>query len=127
MEKEKLELEYPLKSTSINTLWNMIGTHHGLSEWFANNVQTSGENYVFTWESYQQSARLLDVKPSEHIRFRWEHDEDTDYYFELRILKNEFSNNLSILITEFIDPADRADEILLWDKHIVDLRRKLGV
>lgn len=127
MEKEKLQLEYQLKSTSINTLWNTIGTPHGLSEWFANNVQVSDETYIFTWKDYEQSATLLGAKPQEYIRFRWEQDEDTDYYFELRIVKHEFGGDLSVLVTEFVEPDDRADEILLWDKHIVDLRRKLGV
>ena len=127
MKKEKLELEYHLKSASINVLWNTIGTSYGLSEWFATKVQVSGETYVFTWDNHEQTANLLNIKPLEYIRFQWEHDEDTDYYFELRIIKHELAGNLSMLVTEFIDPADKEDEILLWDKHIVDLRRKLGV
>ena len=127
MKKEKLELEYHLNSASINIVWNTIGTPHGLSEWFANNVQTSGEEYVFTWKHHKQTAYLLHIKPPEYIRFRWEDDDQTDYYFELRIVKHELGGDLSLLVTEFIDPADRADEILLWDKHVVDLRRKLGV
>ena len=127
MKKEKLELEYHLKSTSINILWNTIGTAHGLSEWFACDVHTSGDEYVFTWKDYKQTAHLLKVKPQEYIRFQWDDDENTDYYFELRIVKQELGNGLSLLVTAFIDPDDRDDETLLWDKHIVDLRRKLGV
>jgi hypothetical protein len=127
MKKQKLEMEYHLNSTSINILWNTIGTSHGLSEWFANNVQALGEKYVFTWKHHQQIAHLLGMKPLEYIRFQWEDDEQSDYYFELRIVKQELGSDLSLLVTEFIDPEDRDDEILLWDKHIVDLRRKLGV
>ena len=127
MKKEKLELEYSLKSTSINILWSTIGTPYGLSEWFSNDVNTSGEEYIFTWDEYNQTARLLGIKPQEYIRFQWEDDKDTDYYFELRILKHELASELSLLVTEFVDPEDKEDEILLWDKHIDDLRRKLGV
>lgn len=127
MKKEKLEIEYPLKSTSINILWNTIGTPYGLSEWFSNDVNTSGEEYVFTWDSYDQTARLLGVKPQEYIRFQWEDDDGTDYYFELRILKHELTGDLSLLVTEFVEPDDKEDEVLLWDKHIEDLRRKIGI
>jgi len=127
MKKEKLELEYSLKSTSINILWSAIGTSYGLSEWFANDVNTSGEEYIFTWDEYKQTAKLLGIKSQEYIRFQWEDDEDTDYYFELRILKHELASDLSLLVTEFVDSEDKEDEVLLWDKHIDDLRRKLGV
>jgi len=126
MKKEKLELEYPLKSKSINIVWDTIGTPYGLSEWFSNDVNITGEKYVFTWDNYDQTAQLLAMKPQEYIRFRWEDDEDTDYYFELRILKHELTGDLSLLVTEFIYPEDKEDEILLWDKHIEDLRRRSG-
>ncbi len=127
MKKEKLELEYPLKSTSINILWNAIGTPYGLSEWFSNDVNSSGEEYVFTWDGYEQMAHLISSKPQEYIRFQWEDDEDTDYYFELRIVRHVLSNDLSLLVTEFVEPEDKEDEILLWDKHIEGLRRKMGI
>lgn len=126
MIKEKLELEYPLKSRSINIVWDIIGTPYGLSEWFATDVNTSGQEYVFTWDEYEETAQLLGVKPNEYIRFRWEDDEDTDYYFELRILKHELTGDLSLLVTEFVEPEDKDDETMLWDKHIEDLRRKMG-
>jgi len=129
MKKEKLELklEYHLKSTSINVLWNMISTPHGLSEWFSKSVRVSDEKYVFVWGNHEETAHLLAIKPLEYICFRWERDENTDCYFELRILKHELAGDLSLLVTELVDPEDKEDEIRLWDKLIVDLRRKLGV
>lgn len=127
MKKEKIELEYPLKVKSINILWNTVGTPFGLSEWFANDVNVSGEEYIFSWDNYEQTAVLLGVKPNEFIRLQWDEDEDTDYYFELRIVKHELTGDLSLLVTEFAEPDDKEDEIMLWDKHIDDLRRKLGI
>ncbi|NDV47341.1 hypothetical protein D0T49_09820 [Paludibacter sp. 221] len=126
MKKEKLELEYPLKSTSINILWNTIGTPYGLSEWFANDVNVKGEDYIFSWDDYEQIAKRIAVKPQEYIRLQWEDDADTDCYFEMRILKHELSGDLSLMVTEFVEPDDREDEIILWDKHIEDLRSKIG-
>jgi len=127
MEKEKLELEYQLKSTSISVLWNMISTSHGLSEWFSETVHVTDEKYVFVWRDHEEPAYLLNMKPLDYISFQWERDKNTDYYFELRIVKHELAGGLSILVTEFAAPEDREDEIRLWNKLITDLRRKLGV
>ena len=127
MEKEKLELEYQLKSTSISVLWNMISTSHGLSEWFSETVHVTDEKYVFVWRDHEEPAYLLNMKPLDYISFQWERDKNTDYYFELRIVKHELAGGLSILVTEFVAPEDREDEIRLWNKLITDLRRKLGV
>jgi len=127
MEKEKFELEYQLKSTSINVLWNMISTSHGLSEWFSKAVHVTGEKYVFSWHDHEETAYLLKDKPLEYIRFQWERDENTEYYFELCIVKHELAAHLSLLVTDFAELADKEDEIRLWDKLITDLRRKLGV
>lgn len=127
MEKERLELEYPLKSTSANILWNTIGTPFGLSEWFADDVTVRDNKYIFIWKDYTESADLLVLKSNDYVRLQWEDDEDTDYYFELRIIKQELSGDFSLMITEFVEPEDKEDEILLWDKHIENLRRKLGI
>ena len=127
MKKEKLKLEYQLKSASINVLWNMISTSHGLSEWFSKSVRVAGEKYIFVWHDYEETAHLLKEKPLEYIRFQWEDDKNTEYYFELRIMKHELAAHLSLLVTDFSEPEDKDDDIRLWDKLIADLRRKLGI
>lgn len=127
MKKEKVELEYVLKTTTPNILWNMVGTPFGLSEWFADDVNVKDDKYIFIWEGYEEVANLLNVKPNERIRFQWEEDEDTNFYFELKLDKHELTGDYALMITDFMEPDDKEDEILLWDKHIDDLRRKLGI
>ncbi len=127
MVKEKLELEYPLKSASLNVLWNMVGTAYGLEEWFADKVDATGDRYVFAWNGYGETAVLQEEKPLEYMRFQWEYDAGTDYYMEIRIVRHELSNNLTLLVTVFVEPSEREDEVLMWNKHVEDLRRKLGV
>ncbi|MFW9597539.1 MAG: START-like domain-containing protein, partial [Paludibacter sp.] len=53
MSKIGFSIEYPCKSASVSVLWNSIGTAPGLSEWFADNVSASGENYFFVWEKFE--------------------------------------------------------------------------
>jgi len=127
MEKKEFKIEYQLKSASINVLWNSIGTPLGLSEWFADGVTVKENEYCFTWEKYEQTAYLIQSKTNVNIQFQWEEDQDTDYYFELKIGIVEITGDLALIITDFAEPADEADLILLWNKQIEVLRRKTGI
>lgn len=127
MKKIKFNIEYQLKSTSINTLWNSVGTALGLAEWFADGVTVHGNEYTFSWETNQQTAHLLHLKHNSDIRFQWEEDMNTDYYFELRIVALELTNGLSLVITDFAEPSEIEDLKLLWNKQIEVLRQKTGI
>jgi len=127
MEKKEFNIEYQLKSASINVLWNSIGTPLGLAEWFADGVTVNENEYCFTWEKYEQTAFLIQSKTNLNIRFQWEEDIETDYYFELRIGLVEITGDLTLIITDFAEPDEKDDLILLWDKQIEVLRRKTGI
>ncbi len=117
-----------MKSASLNVLWDMISTEYGLAEWFADRVKVSDTRYVFTWDGYDESAVLLREKPQGYMRFQWDDDAGTAYYFEFRITRNELmSNDLSFLVSFFAEDGERDDEVLLWNKQVENLRRKLGV
>ncbi len=127
MKKIEFPIEYQLKSASINVLWNSIGTPLGLAEWFADGVTVNENEYTFSWEQYEQTAFLIETKTNSHIRFQWEEDIDTDYYFELKIGLVEITGDLTLIITDFSEPLEKPDLILLWDKQIEVLRRKTGI
>ncbi|MGB0186699.1 MAG: START-like domain-containing protein, partial [Flavobacteriaceae bacterium] len=46
--KVKFELEFPIQA-SPQLLYNYISTPSGLSEWFADNVNSRGELFTFIW------------------------------------------------------------------------------
>jgi len=127
MKRTKFKIEYQLKTSSINILWNSIGNPLGLAEWFADGVTVKDEEYIFSWDKNEQTAFLVDTKPNVCIRFQWEEDKDTDYYFELKIVVLEVTGDLALIITDFAEPNDKADSILLWNKQIEQLRRKTGI
>lgn len=127
MEKKEFSIEYQLKSASINVLWNSIGTPLGLAEWFADGVTVNGNEFSFSWEKYEQTAYLIQSKNNTSIRFQWEEDIDTDYFFELKIGIVEITGDLALIITDFADPDEKDDLILLWDKQVEVLRRKTGI
>ncbi|HOK36337.1 MAG TPA: START-like domain-containing protein [Paludibacteraceae bacterium] len=127
MAKNMLQLEYPLKSASISLLWNKIGTPLGLSEWFANEVIVNDNKYLFKWDNYEETAYLLDIKPLMKIRFQWEDEIENNTYFELKIETNEITGEVALVITDFTDNIEEEDVILLWDKQIDELKRKIGM
>lgn len=127
MKRTKFKIEYQLKTSSINILWNSIGTPLGLAEWFADGVTVNNEEYVFSWDKNEQTAFLIDNKVNTSIRFQWEEDKGTDYYFELKIVSLEVTGDLALIIIDFAEPGDREDSIMLWNKQIETLRRKTGM
>ena len=40
----------------------------------------------FIWEGSEEKARLLGKNRGNESKFRWVEDEETDYYFEMRIV-----------------------------------------
>jgi len=127
MKKTIFNIEYPLRSASINILWNSISTPLGLAEWFADGVTVNGTEFTFSWEGNEQTGFLVHTKTNCSIRFQWEEDIDSEFYFEFRIAMLEVTGNLALIITDFAEPGEKEDSILLWNKQVEVLRRKTGI
>lgn len=127
MDKIRYELEFPLTS-SPQLLYQYISTPSGLSEWFANNVNSRGEFFTFIWDDSEEKARLSSKKSGEKVKFRWidEDNKDTDFYFELRILEDEITKDVSLLITDYAREDDLEEARLLWENQISDLKHVIG-
>ena len=122
----KFEMEFPIK-VSQKLLFQYISTPSGLSEWFADNVNSRGEIFIFIWDDSEESAKLIRKNNNEKIQFQWLDDEFTDYYFELRIQFDEITKDVSLIVTDFADDDDEAEESkLLWTNQIADLKKVLG-
>jgi len=127
MKKTIFNIEYPLRSASINILWNSISTPLGLAEWFADGVTVNGPEFTFSWDGNEQTGFLVHTKTNNCIRFQWEEDIDSEFYFEFRIAMLEVTGNLALIITDFAEPGEKEDSILLWNKQVEVLRRKTGI
>jgi uncharacterized protein YndB with AHSA1/START domain len=126
-EKIKFEMEFPIHA-SPQLLFQYISTPSGLSEWFADNVNSRGEVFTFIWNGSQEKARLLSKKSGERIRFRWLADEEdgADYFFEIRIQVDEITKDVSLIVTDFIEEDEVDEAKMLWDNQISDLKQVLG-
>jgi len=126
-EKIKYELEFPITS-SPQLLYQYISTPSGLSEWFADNVNSRGEFFTFIWDDTEEKARLSSKKSGEKVKFRWidEENNDGDYYFELRILVDEITKDVSLMVVDFAIEDDMRESKQLWENQISDLKHVLG-
>ena len=122
----KFEMEFPIK-VSQKLLFQYISTPSGLSEWFADNVNSRGEIFIFIWDDSEESAKLIRKTNNEKIQFQWLDDEETDFYFELRIQFDEITKDVSLIVTDFAEDEDEVEESkLLWTNQISDLKKVLG-
>ena len=125
--KTQFELEFVIQA-SPQLLYQYLFTPSGLSEWFADNVNSRTDKYQFFWDDSEEEALLIKKKPNEFVRFRWLNDEDDqdDYFFEMRIQVDEITKDVSLIITDFCDEDEEEDAKLLWDNQISDLKQVLG-
>ncbi len=125
--KIRYELEFPINS-SPQLLYQYISTPSGLSEWFADNVNSRGEFFTFIWDDSQENARLYSKKSGEKIKFKYMDDEnrDTDYFFEMHILVDEITKDVSLMVVDFAEKGDIEESKLLWENQISDLKHVIG-
>lgn len=126
MEKIKYELEIPVHA-SPNMLYQYISSPSNLQEWFADKVNSRGKIYSFIWDGSEEKAELISKKTDEKVRFKWLESEDDDSYFEIRIQVDPLTNDVSLMITDFADDEDDAEEAKqLWENQIDDLKHTIG-
>ncbi|CAI8273654.1 MAG: Uncharacterised protein [Bacteroidota bacterium] len=127
MSKTKFELEFVIQA-SPQLLYQYMHTPSGLSEWFADNVNARTEKYSFIWDDSEEEALLLRKKANEFVRFRWLNGEDDqdDCYFEMQIVVDEITKDVSVVVTDFAEEDEVEETKMLWESQIGDLKQVLG-
>lgn len=125
--KIKYELEFPIHS-SPQLLYQYIVTPSGLSEWFADNVNSRGEFYTFIWDDSEENAKLASKKSGEKVKFKWldDNNKETEYFFELKIQVDEITNDVSLIVTDFSEEDELPENKLLWESLVSDLKHVIG-
>lgn len=124
--KTKYEIEFPIQA-SPTLLYQYISTPSGLSEWFADNVNSRGKMFTFIWEGSEEKARLLTKKSGERIKLKWIEDEDEDAFFEMRIQVDAITKDVSLMITDFAEDDDTMGEgQMLWENMVDELKQVIG-
>lgn len=119
-------IEFPIH-VSPSLLYQYIATPSGMSEWFADNVNSRGEYFRFIWDGQEEKAKIIKRVSGERARFQWDYDEGEDKYFEMRIQVDEITKDVSLMITDFGDDEDEVeDQKMFWENQISSLKKVLG-
>lgn len=125
--KVRYEVEFQINS-SPSLLYQYISTPSGLQEWFADSVNARDEFFTFSWNGNDEEARLSLKKNDERVKFKWIDDnrKDTEYFFEIQILEDEITKDVSINIIDFADEDEVEEMKQLWGNQISDLKHIIG-
>ena len=109
-------------------LFQYLSTPSGLSEWFADDVNSRGEDFTFIWEDSDEYAKLLTKKNNESVKFMWINDEKDyeKYFFEFLITVDEITKDVSLTVTDFSDDEELEESKMLWTNLVGDLMQVLG-
>ncbi|MGA0896695.1 MAG: START-like domain-containing protein [Flavobacteriaceae bacterium] len=125
--KKSFSIEYAFHASK-QLLFQYLSTPSGLGEWFADNVNSRGEDFTFIWNDAEESAKLIQKKNNERVRFQWEDDfeEENDCYFEFKIQVDDLTNDVSLIVTDFAEEDEIEESKMLWDNSITSLKQVLG-
>lgn len=123
--KLKFEMEFPIQA-SPHMLYQYFGSPSGLSEWFADNVNSRGEIYTFIWNGSEEKAKVLQERPDEKIKFKWLNDGEDKTFFEFRIEVDEITKDVSLIVTDFAGEDEVEDVRMFWENQIDELKRTIG-
>lgn len=123
--KQKYEIEFTIHA-SPSLLYQYMSTASGLSEWFADNVNSRGEIFTFIWDDNEEKAKLISKKNGERVKFKWLADENEPYFFEMKILEDEITKDVSVMITDFSEEDELEENKMLWENMIQELKHTIG-
>lgn len=121
----KFEMEFVIRASE-DMVFEFVSTESGLSEWFCDDVNIRDGVFTFNWDGQIQQAKLIKEIPPISIRYQWL-DKNDGSYFEFKTQKDELTNDISLIITDFA--SDKADEVsarLLWASQVDKLLHVLG-
>ena len=83
------------------------------------------EIFTFIWDGAEERAKLLKRKSEEFVKLAWEENEDGSF-FEMRIIVDEITKDVSLMITDFAEEDEIEEGKMLWDNQISSLKQVLG-
>lgn len=123
--RKRIDLEY-IFSSSVTILFSRLSTAPGLTEWFSDDVRHAGNIFTFVWDGVGERAELVDMKKNSHVRFRWLDADDENEFFEFSLHVEPLTEEVALIITDFVDADEEGDSIELWNKQVEMLHRTVG-
>lgn len=132
MQKQRLELEYPLNARKPDILWQLMSTAHGLERWLADEVTEEDGVLSLTWgspygEHHTLHAHIEEREKNSHLRLRWVDEEDPEAFWEMRIGHSELTEQICLCVVDYAPQEDIDDLHGLWDGNLERLHQSSGM
>jgi len=123
----KVELEFDIHA-SPSMIFQYLTTPSGLAGWFADDVNSRGKIYTFIWDEVGERAKISSKKENERVKYKWIDDDDkeTGTYIEFKIVVDELTKDVSLLVTDFCDDDEIEETKMLWENQIGELKHTIG-
>jgi uncharacterized protein YndB with AHSA1/START domain len=122
--RKKIRMEFEVKASPA-LLFNYISSASGLSEWFADDVDLYNNTYKFKWDKDEQIANMVKKHNNKSIKFQWS-EGNPEEYFEFEIVQDELTDDVALVVTDFVDESDEENARQLWESQVHELRMNLG-
>ena len=123
--RKRIDLEY-IFSSSVTILFSRLSSAPGLAEWFSDDVKHDGNIFTFVWDGIGEEAELVDMKKNSYVRFKWLDADDEEEFFEFSLHVEPLTEEVALIITDFVDADEEGDAIGLWNKQVEMLHRTVG-
>ena len=123
--RKRIDLEY-IFSSSVTILFSRLSSAPGLAEWFSDDVKHDGNIFTFVWDGIGEEAELVDMKKNSYVRFKWLDADDEEEFFEFSLHVEPLTEEVALIITDFVDADEEGDAIELWNKLVDMLHRTVG-
>ena len=118
-------MEY-IFSSSVTILFSRLSTAPGLAEWFSDDVKHAGNIFTFVWDGIGEEAKLVDMKKNSYVRFKWLDADDEEEFFGFSLHVEPLTEEVALIITDFVDTDEEEDAVELWNKQVEMLHRTVG-
>lgn len=125
MNRITIEVDYLLKA-SPTIVYTFLTTPACLVRWFCDKVDIEADEYTFTWQGFDQQARLVIDIEDELLKFEWLDGDNEGEYLEYSISVSPVTNETILKITDFCDEGDADSQRQLWDSQIKQMKSEMG-
>jgi uncharacterized protein YndB with AHSA1/START domain len=125
MSRVKIEVEYIMKA-SPTIVYTFLTTPAALVRWFCDEIDIEGDIYTFTWQGYDQQARLVVDIEDEFLKFQWVDGDHEDEYLEYKISTSPITNETILTINDFCDDDEVESQKALWESQVKTMRAEMG-
>ena len=123
--RKRIDLEY-IFSSSVTRLFSRLSSAPGLAEWFSDDVKHDGNIFTFVWDGIGEEAKLVDMKKNSYVRFKWLDADDEEEFFGFSLHVEPLTEEVALIITDFVDTDEEEDAVELWNKQVEMLHRTVG-